>query len=189
MMDDENCDPLDEQAPYEPGRDRKGRFKRGSTGNPNGRRIEIPRDPSLPANRRRVINAVADELVEVKVNGEVRKMSLYEANVRSLALDGTRNRMAAQRFIELANATSDIHLERKLITQSRMEYMDRLEQENEELKRQFAPTSGVVEVPTFGDLADWPPEGLIDDDKRVNMAMVRDLKAKKAREDAAAGEK
>jgi hypothetical protein len=169
-MEYDERDPLDE-APLlpEPERDGRGRFRKGSSGNPKGRRMEFPHDPSLPASRRRVINQVADEIVEVKVNGKPQRMTMFEANVRSLALDGTRNRVAAQRFIELANFTSEADLQRRLSILQIREHMDRLEQENERLRQAAGQTSGTVYVPV-NDLNDWDPHRVVDDEEAVDAA-------------------
>lgn len=180
-MDLGEYDPLDEDAP--PARDGKGRFRKGSSGNARGKKFEIKRDPKLPANRRRVVNAVADEMVEVKVNGKAVKMSMFEANVRALAHAGIRDRVAAQRFIDLATETSERDLERRVVTHNIREHYDHLQEENDRLTKQAGPqTTGVVVVPLENPADSWPPDGLIDDG-RVNMAMAFDLQEKKRKRD------
>ena len=89
---DDERDPLDEKAPEGPKRDSRGRFPKGVSGNPAGRKVQFRRDPNLPAAKRRIISSVADELVEVNVGGKKQVMSLFEANVRALAIDGTKNK-------------------------------------------------------------------------------------------------
>lgn len=183
MMAAKDLDPLDEEAPDPPKRDGKGRFRKGVSGNPRGRRMQFPRDPSLPASRRRVISQVADEEVEVKINGVTRRITMFEAGVRALAVASAKgDRIAAQKFIELATETSELDLRRRLVGHFNREYYDRLEQENERLREIAEPRSGVLRVPT-DDLANWPPEGLIDDEQRVNLAMVRDLQERFADRD------
>ena len=169
----DDFDPLDEDAlPPKPVRDGKGRFVKGSSGNPAGQAYRIPRDPSLPASRRRIINAVADEEVEVKVNGKPRRMSLYEANVRALGLAGTRDRVAALKFIELTNETSERHLARRLRSQELLEEMNALVEENMRLKAKYAPTSGVV---TLGpeEWEKFQQSRMLDDEQGVAEAMKR----------------
>ena len=183
---DDEHDPLDEKAPEGPKRDSRGRFPKGVSGNPAGRKVQFRRDPNLPAAKRRIISAVADELVEVNVGGKKKVMSLFEANVRALAIDGTKNRVAAQRFIELATGNSERDLERRLLTHELREYYDSLEAENERLADEAEPRSGVLDVPIDVPIDQWPPEGLIDDDRRVNMAMVKKLRAKKGKGDSGA---
>lgn len=175
-MNDDFHDPLEEAAP--PQRDGKGRFRKGSSGNRNGRGSDLfAHDPSLPASRRKIISKVADELVEVKVNGKPQKMTLFEANVRALAVDGTRNRVAAHRFIDLATNTSQQHLNAMAQGYQVMEQYQRVLAENEQLRRLVAPTTGVMHVPV-DDLLNWPPPGLIDGNGNINMEMVRELRDK-----------
>ncbi len=182
-MELDGYDPLDEAAP--PTRDGKGRFRKGSSGNPRGKKPGFKRDPKLPASRRRVVSAVADEQVEVKVNGKLVRMSMFEANVRALALAGIRDRVAAQRFIDLATETSERDLERRLVTHNLREHYEHLEEENERLTKLMSPqATGVVVVPPEHPLDSWPPEGLIDDG-RLDMEMVRDLQEKRRRRDEA----
>ncbi len=150
--------------------------------------MQFRRDPNLPAAKRRIISAVADEEVEVKVGGKTRKMSLFEANVRALAIDGTKNRVAAQKFIELATGNSERDLQRRLLTHELREYYDRLEAENERLADEVTPRSGVLTVPLDGPLDEWPPKGLIDDDRRVNMAMLKELQKKQRERDSGDGD-
>jgi hypothetical protein len=113
-----------------------------------------------------IINAVADEIIEVKVNGQARKMTMFEANVRALAHDGTRNRVAAQRFIELATSTSAADLQMRLINHQFHEHMDRLEEENEKLRRATGQRSSTVYVPV-DDLTGWDPHRRLDDEEGV----------------------
>ncbi|WP_374406257.1 DUF5681 domain-containing protein [Pelagerythrobacter sp.] len=167
-------DPLDEYAPEPPARDDRGRFAKGVSGNPRGRRIQLKRDPKLPANRRRVVNSVADEEVEVKVNGKPRRMTMFEANVRALAHAGIKDRVAAQRFIDLATETSERDLERRLIAHDARAYYDRLEAENERLREKVSQHSGpVLVIPPNGPLEEWSTNGLLDDDRRIDTALAR----------------
>lgn len=176
-IDAHEYDPLDEKAL--PVRDNKGRFRKGSSGNPRGRKMQFPRDPNLPAAKRRIIAAVADEVIEVKIAGKLVKMTIFEANVRALALDGTKNRISAQRFIDLACGNSERDLARRLVTHQTMEHYEQLERENERMRAQIQPRSGVLTVPSDGPLDEWSPHDFLDDDKLVERAMGNDRKEKK----------
>lgn len=179
-------DPLDEEAL--PVRDNRGRFRKGSSGNPRGRKMQFPRDPNLPAAKRRIISAVADEVVEVKVAGKLVKMTIFEANVRALALDGTKNRISAQRFIDLACGNSERDLARRLVTHQTMEHYDQLERENERMRAQIQPRSGVLTVPCDGPLDEWSPHDFLDDDKLVGRAMGKEPQEKKPNWDSYPGD-
>jgi hypothetical protein len=170
-MELDEYDPLDEDAP--PARDGKGRFCKGSSGNVRGKKFEIKRDPKLPANRRRVVTAVADEIVELKVNGKAVKISMFEANVRALAHAGIKDRVAAQRFIDLVTETSETDLERRLITHNMREYYDHLEEENELLKKKYAPQGHVVHL-GLEEFEKWQAQRRLDDDEGVSAALSRD---------------
>jgi len=169
-MPEQDADPLDEEAQEPLRRDSRGRFRKGSSGNPRGRRMQFPRDPSLPASRRRIINAVADEEVEVKVNGKLRKMSLYEANARALAHAGIKDRVAAYKFIELANETSEKSLERRLRTHELREQINALVEENMRLREKHEPRSGVV-VLGPEEFEKWQNRRMLDDENGVAEAM------------------
>lgn len=150
----------DESVPVE--RDGKGRF-RGS-GNPRGRPFRIPRDPKLPASRRRVLNEVADMPVTVKIDGVAREMSLYHANALCLAKAGTTDRVAASKFIDLMMQVADTDLLRRLT--GRMT-MDRMNEREEQLARLQAVQNpnGSVMIPIA--LSDWDPERMVDDETGV----------------------
>lgn len=111
----------------------------------------------------------------VKVNGKARKMSMFEANVRALAHSGIKDRVAAQRFIDLATDTSERHLERSRLTLALRDYYDQLERENAAFRERAQGEIGsVVTVPWDGS-GSWPPEGVIDDEGHLNVARVREL--------------
>lgn len=166
---EDEFDPLEEAA--QPVRDSKGRFPRGVSGNPHGRKMQFKRDPKLPASRRRVVNEVADEEIEVKLNGKTTKMTMFEANVRALAHAGIKDRVAAQRFIDLATETSERDLERRLATHAFREYYDRIEEENERLRQLTAPQGGVVHIPYDGPLDKWSAAAALDDEMMVRAAL------------------
>ena len=166
----DGIDPLDEGAPEKPRRDNRGRFRKGSSGNPNGKAFDIPRDPNLPASRRRIVSQVADEEIDAKVNGKPRKITMYEANVRSLAHAGIKDRVAAQRFIDLVTETSEKSLERRLRSREFLEQMNALYEENQRLKKQHEPSSGVV-VLGPEEFDKWQAERMLDDEEGVAEAI------------------
>jgi hypothetical protein len=171
-MTEQEFDPLDEEPFEESSRDENGRFRKGCSGNPRGRRMRFRSDPKLPASRRRVISDVADRRIEVKIDGQPREMSLFEANVHSLAVAGAKgNRVAAQKFIDLMLDLADRDLERRLITQSVRQHYDRLEEENERLRQTSGQRSGTVHV-AVDSLNDWDPHRRLDDEQGVDKALA-----------------
>jgi hypothetical protein len=131
-----NQEDFEDRQPDRSGRDGKGRFQKGVSGNLRGRKMQFPRDPRLPASCRCAIMDVADTLMEVKVDGQPRRMSLFEANVHALAVAGAKgNRVASQKFIELMLRLSEIDLERRLVTQRMREHFDAVEEENENFRK------------------------------------------------------
>lgn len=179
-MDDLDHDPLEETRQDQLGRDGKGRFRKGTSGNPRGRRFQLPHNPNLPASRRRIISRVADEEVEIKIDGKVQKITLFEANVRALGRGGIKDRVAAQRFIDMVTQNSEVDLSRSLLAHHIKEHVNNNDRELERLRAIAEPTSGTIVVPV-ADINKWPPEGMIDDEGRVDMAFVRGLQ-KKARD-------
>jgi hypothetical protein len=170
-MNEQDFDPLDEEPLEEPIRDEKGRFRKGCSGNLRGRKMQFRSDPKLPASRRRVISDVADRKIEVKIDGQPREMSLFEANVHALAVAGAKgNRVAAQKFIELMLELSDRDLERRLITQSVRQHYDRIEEENERLRAATGQRTGTVHVDGVS-LNDWDPHRRLDDEQGVEQAL------------------
>ena len=140
-------DDLDEGGVERLPRDSKGRFPKGVSGNPLGRRMQLRRDPKLPASRRRVISDVADKQIDVTVDGEKRRMGLFEANVHAIAVAGAKgSRVAAQKFVDLMIALADTDLERRLATRELMEQMNEVADENARLKAQHGSDGGVLVV-------------------------------------------
>lgn len=89
-----------------------GRFAKGSCPNPKGRGAKSPKLPKI--HRFAQMNnhaafAIAEQTVTMTVGGEVREVSLYEANLFQLATAGAQgNRMAAKVFItEVQRAAHD----------------------------------------------------------------------------------
>jgi len=162
----DDCDPLDEKAP--PGRDRKGRFRKGSSGNPRGKKkVQFKRDPGLPASRRRVISEVADKQIEVTIDGQKRSMSLFEANVHAIAVAGAKgNRIAAQKFIDLMLELADRDLKRRVVAHTMMENINAIAEENELLKTQVGHQGGAI-VLGSEKFDEWDAERRIDDEKGV----------------------
>jgi hypothetical protein len=170
-MTEQEFDPLDEEPFEESSRDENGRFRKGCSGNPRGRRMQFRSDPKLPASRRRVISDVADRKIEVKIDGQAREMSLFEANVHALAVAGAKgNRVAAQKFIDLMLGLADKDLERRLVTQSVRQHYDRLEKENERLRQTSGQRTGTVHIPVDS-LNDWDPHRRLDDEEGVDQAL------------------
>lgn len=149
-----------------------GRFAPGQSGNPRGRKMQFKRDPSLPASRRRIIMAVADRLIDVKIDGKTEKMSLFEANVLALARAGaTKSRIAASSFLDLAMETSQRDLEHRLLSRKLIERMNAVEETNEILRDKLGHrASGVVHV-QVDDLNNWDPHRRLDDEWGVTAAM------------------
>lgn len=172
--DEFEYDPFDEAAKYSPARDDKGRYLPRNSGNPRGRKMQFKRDPKLPASRRRIISDVADKLIDVKLpGGEKRKMSLFEANVVTIAVAGAKgDRVGAQKFIDLMLELADRDLERRLATRQLLERMNQIAEENEELKRRFAPKSGVLVV-SAEELERFNAERRLDDEESVSQAISR----------------
>lgn len=129
------------------GRKSDGKFARGTSGNVRGRPPKRRIDPKVPAGRRDVIMRVADRMVDVKVDarGTVERMSLYEANVYQMAVSGAQgNRVAGQRFIELAMATSEQDLLMRVQTRAMIDRMNEVEDTLYELKKTTGRQSGVT---------------------------------------------
>lgn len=184
-VDDDPFDPLDERPG--PRRDSKGRFPKGVSGNPRGRKMQFRQDPGLPASRRRVVSAVADEEIEVKVGGKTRRMTMFEANVRALAHAGIKDRVAAQRFIDLATDTSERDLQRRVATHMIREHYDRLEQENERLRELVPSRGGVVHVNFDRPLDEWSPaaaKAVLDDEYGVRAALTGNASADPGTDDS-----
>ena len=127
-------------------RQKNGRFTKGQTGNPNGRPRKRYRDPRLPATRRDAIFRVADRMITTSIDGKTEKISLFEACLLQIAKAGaTGNRIAAKNFIELAMATSETDLGRRIATRRMMEHMNALEEANE--RNLQKGRTGVVTMP------------------------------------------
>lgn len=165
--EEQEYDPLEEEAPYKPQRDALGRYLPDNSGNPRGKNFQLKRDPKLPASRRRVISDVADRMFSVTIDGVKRKMSLYEANVHTMAVAGAKgDRIAAKKFIELMLLLADRDLERRLMTRQMMEEMNAIVDENELLKKKFSPESGVIALGAEA-FAKWSAERRLDDEEGV----------------------
>jgi hypothetical protein len=116
-------------------RKRDGTFKAGSSGNPRGRPPKLARDPKLPAARRDAIFRVADRLIPVTIDGKTEKISIFEACVLQLGRAGASgNRISAKDFIQMALATSETDLARRLASLNAIERMNSVEAENERLR-------------------------------------------------------
>jgi len=153
-------------------RDRRGRFRRGVSGNPAGRpRRQVI--PETPHSRRRVILGVADETIEATVGGKLREMSVFEANVRAISVMGARgNRMAAQAFVTLVQRQTEIDMLARIESQRVADYIERLRRDSERLHELTAqPTSGVVHVPVQ-DINDWDPQKALDDWHGIRKAII-----------------
>lgn len=140
-----------------------GQFAKGSSGNGAGRPVKYD-IPASPASRRKIILGVADEEIEATVGGRKRKMSLYEANVRALALAGARNnRMAAQTFINMVQREGEIEVMRSVMSHQMSKYVEGLERDSAKLAEiSQVKRHGVVQVPV-PDLNDWDPHRAMDD--------------------------
>ncbi len=112
-------------------------------------------------------------MIEVAVEGEKRRMSLFEANVYSIAVAGAKgNRIAAQRFIDLMLELADRDLERRLASHQLIDRMNRIADENEQLKKKHAPTSGVLVVGPE-EFDKWQAERWLDDEEGVAEVLPR----------------
>ena len=124
-----------------------GTFEEGSSGNPNGRPRKRRRDPKLPAARRDAIFRVADRLIPMTIDGKTELISIFEACVLQLGRAGASgNRISAKDFIQMAIATSETDLMRRLAMWSAVERMDAVDAENERLRR-AAGSNHVVHLP------------------------------------------
>jgi hypothetical protein len=130
-------------------RTEKGTFAPGQSGNPNGPRIKRERDPKLPAARRDAIFRVADRKIPVTIDGKTERISIFEACVLQLGRAGaTGNRISAKDFINMALATSEADLTRRLTSMAMIERMNAVEEENSELRKKTGQRSGVVHLPS-----------------------------------------
>lgn len=125
----------------------KGTFAPRQSGNPRGPRPKRQRDPKLPAARRDAIFRVADRLIPITIDGKTEKISIFEACVLQLGRAGaTGNRISAKDFINMALATSEADLTRRLTSMAMIERMNEVEEENAKF-RERSGASGVVHVP------------------------------------------
>lgn len=151
-------------------RDEGGRFRKGKSGNRRGRPPKRRIDPRLPAARRDAVMRIADRMVDVRVDGSgmPERMSLYEANILQLGIAGAKgSRIAAQKFVEMAMATSERDMLMRVQNRILVERMNQVEEELYQLQKRTGSRTGVLEVP--GPLEDWgrrydemPPGELVD---------------------------
>ena len=68
---------------------------------------------------------------------------------------------------------SETGLEHRVVKHRIRQHYDEMEAENDRQRaNQKVREGGVLVVPTEGP---WPPDGLIDDEGRINMALAREL--------------
>ena len=82
------------------GRDDKGQFANGKSGNPAGRPLKRQELKTLD-DFHQVIVDVANIETTLALNGRQQKMSLFQATTTRLASPSDKNRLAAQAFVEL----------------------------------------------------------------------------------------
>lgn len=129
-------------------RNRKGQFEKGSSGNEYGRPPREKTSHRLPARNRNAILDIAERQIEITMGGKREQLSLFEANVLRLAMDGAQgNRVSARQFAKLVDDTAKEDLTMKLSVKQLMAEMERTQAENAELRAKNARRNGVVEMP------------------------------------------
>jgi hypothetical protein len=80
-----------------------GQFPKGKSGNPKGRPRKKIRH-SIPDPNRRAIFRIAERVVPVTINGKTEELTLFEASVFQLGLQGAKgDKSAAKLFVEAVN--------------------------------------------------------------------------------------
>lgn len=145
-------------------RNKQGQFEKGYSGNEYGRRPRGKPTHNLPSRNRKVVFDIAEREMEVVINGERQRLSLYEACVLRVAIDGAQgDRVAARQFAQLVSDTAKEDLSMRLKTTLLMEQMDKVSEENERLRAKVEARTGVVIAPP-----NWSKHADVHDDSRLD---------------------
>lgn len=129
-------------------RNQKGQFEKGSSGNEYGRPAKEKTSHRLPARNRNAILDIAERRIDITIGGKKEELTLFEANVLRLGMDGAQgNRVSARQFAKLVEDTAKEDLTMKLSVKRLMAEMERTQTENAELRAKNARRNGVVEMP------------------------------------------
>lgn len=143
-------------------RNDKGQFEKGFSGNEYGRAAKKQTSHRLPATNRNSILAIAERRIEITVGGKKEEMSLFEANVLRLGMDGANgNRLSARQFAQLLLTTAKEDLTMTLSSKVLMAEMDETQSEIERLRSKLERRTGVVILPPTPRVV--PPEARLDD--------------------------
>lgn len=143
-------------------RNKKGQFEKGVCGNPYGRRAKTRTSHRLPATNRNSIIDIAERRIEITVGGKKEEMSLFEANVLRLAMDGAHgNRLSSRQFAQLLMSTAKEDLIMKLSAKQLVAEMEETQIEIERLRAKLEQRTGVVVRPTLPKAV--APEARLDD--------------------------
>jgi hypothetical protein len=93
----------------EDARDESGRFRKGSSGNPNGRPTKQSKFHSLPPTNRRSIFEVVEQQVSVRTSAGEEKKTIYEAILTKLAVEAAKGDRQAMKMVlaEVHRAASE----------------------------------------------------------------------------------
>jgi len=130
-------------------RDESGRFRKGASGNPNGRPRTRPRTHDLPTANRRSIFELAENDVTLTIGGETRTVSLLEANLARLGYAGAGgDHRAAKLFISEVNRAAKENEQTLSVVGLLYDQMQTLRAELADMKRRY-PTQkdGVFVMP------------------------------------------
>jgi hypothetical protein len=96
-------------------RNQKGQFEKGSSGNEYGRPAKEKTSHRLPARNRNAILDIAERRIDITIGGKKEELTLFEANVLRLGMDGAQgNRVSARQFAKLVEDTAKEDLTMKL---------------------------------------------------------------------------
>ena len=125
-----------------------GTFKRGVSGNPNGRPVKRKPDHSIPARNRRELFKIAQMEVAVTINGKTEMMSMYNAANLQLAMAAAKgDRHAAKLFVQTVNSQAQTDLLMRKQAHLTIAHMNAVEEENHRLRERVEQRSGVLVLP------------------------------------------
>jgi hypothetical protein len=130
-----------------PKRRPNGTFAANTSGNEGGRPPKRKQRHSLPGSNRRAAFAIAEREISASFSSKPEKLTLYQANLLRLGIDGAKgSRNAARLFIAEINRAASVNGDMHAFTRLLMSEVNRLEAENREL-HEYSPQSGVVHMP------------------------------------------
>lgn len=128
-------------------RDEAGRFRKGVSGNPNGRPLKVEKHHSMPLLNQRSAFDVAEQPVTVTVNGAQKTMTLFEANLYQIGMKGARGELAAAKAFVAMVARDAKDYERSISLVDMFHQENRiLRAELDELKTRYPRQNGGVLV-------------------------------------------